>query len=55
VFEETVVFYIYSFNHIVYTLLSNIKYSVTRISTNWNESISSIAVYIIYPWPSTSS
>jgi len=35
-FEETVVFCIYSCNHIVYVLLSNINYSTTCISTNWD-------------------
>jgi len=30
-FEETVVFCIYSCNQIVYIVLSNIKYSMTRI------------------------
>jgi len=48
-FEETVVFCIYSCNHIVYVLLSNIKRSVTRISTNWDESASSSTVCIILP------
>ena len=40
-FEETVVFCIYSCNHIVYVLLSNINYSTTCISTNWDQSTSS--------------
>jgi len=35
-------YFVYSCNHIVCVLLSNIKYSVSRISTNWNESTSSI-------------
>ena len=50
-FDETVVFCVYSCNHIVYVLVSNIKYSVTRISTNWNESLStsSSTVCIILP------
>ena len=30
-FEETTIFCIYSYNHVVYVLLSNIKYSMTRM------------------------
>ena len=41
--------YIYSCNRIVYVLLSNIKYSVTHISTNWDDSTSSSTVCIILP------
>jgi len=40
---------VYSCNHTVYVLLSNIKYSMTRISTNWDESTSSSIVWIILP------
>jgi len=47
--EETVVLYIYSCNRIVYVLLSNIKYSVTHSSTNWDDSTSSSTVCIILP------
>jgi len=46
-FEDTVVFCIYSCNHILYVLLSNIKYSMTHISTNWDESALSSTVCII--------
>jgi len=49
VFEKTVVFCICSYNHIVYVLLSNIKYAMTRISTNWDESTSSIQFAFFYP------
>jgi len=48
-FEETVVFCVYPCNHIVYVLLSNIKYSMTRISRNCDESTSSSTVCIILP------
>ena len=48
-FAETVVICIYSCNNIVCVLLSNIKYSMTHISTNLNESTSSSRVCIILP------
>ena len=47
--EDTAVFCMCSYNHIVYVLLSNIKYSMTRISTNWDESTLSSTVCIIFP------